>query len=228
MGCFSESDSFRSEEEPSEAKAQSGWSNIALNGESRTVRFLTPGLALDLGGIGMGWALNRTAHRRRELEVGSVLVGLGRSNYVAIGASPKVDGWRITIPESEGPGESLSDRWLRNIALSTFGNSRSTLSSMDWVFPRKRGPLDQRTTAGFRSWPKVLEEATVEATPDPRQETPEARPGSGPSEELGLRWKRPWWNAGSGHMNQPVANNTLHQTGFVPLLQRYRGFACTS
>jgi group II intron reverse transcriptase/maturase len=38
----------------------------------------------------------------------------------------------------------------------------------------------------------------------------------------------PWWNAGSGHMNQAVPISTLDQMGLVSLLQLHRGLKCCS
>ncbi|NNM06054.1 MAG: hypothetical protein HKO65_13270 [Gemmatimonadetes bacterium] len=122
-GSSGESGILPSKQELSEARARSGWERVVMDEDSRTIRFLTGGVELDVGGIGKGWALDRAAQRLRELGVGSALLGLGQSSYVAIGAPPEAPGWRITIPDPDRPGQALSEIWLRDRALSTSGNT---------------------------------------------------------------------------------------------------------
>ena len=93
-----------------------------MDEESRTVRFLHPGLELDLGGIGKGWALDRAAAILRRYGVEAALLGLGQSSYVAIGAPPGTSGWPITVPHPMAPEEALpviqAFVALSNVALS--------------------------------------------------------------------------------------------------------------
>jgi len=122
-GFFREAGRYPSPDELSEARALTGWEKVSLDADARTVRFLTAGLQLDLGGIGKGWALDCAAGTLRRLGVDSALLGLGQSSYFAIGAPPGTRGWAITIPNPQGPAQPLSAITLRDGSLSTSGNT---------------------------------------------------------------------------------------------------------
>jgi alpha-L-fucosidase len=110
-------------EELSEAMGRTGWEKVALDEPARTVRFPAPGLELDLGGIGKGWALDRAARTLRRRGVGAALLGLGQSSYFAIGAPPGTQGWAVTVPDPDSKEEALSVIHLRDRSLSTSGNT---------------------------------------------------------------------------------------------------------
>ncbi|UCG84992.1 MAG: FAD:protein FMN transferase [Gemmatimonadota bacterium] len=107
--------------ELSEARAKIGWQRVALDHAERTIRFLTPGIELDLGGIGKGFALDRAAHILRRHGVTTALLGAGRSSYLAIGAPSGTEGWAITVPDPSDSARALSEVQLRDRSLSTSG-----------------------------------------------------------------------------------------------------------
>jgi alpha-L-fucosidase len=108
----------------SAARAQTGWNRVVLDEENRTIRFLAPGLELDLGGIGKGWALDRAASLLRDLGVSAALLTLGQSSFVAIGAPPQKNGWSVIIPDPTRPERSIYTVSLRDRALSTSGDDQ--------------------------------------------------------------------------------------------------------
>lgn len=108
----------------SEARAKVGWRQVAVDSARRSIRFLTPGLELDLGGIGKGFALDCAARLLRRNSVGRALLSAGQSSYVAIGAPPDTPGWRINIPSPADPTRALSTIQLRDQSLSTSGSSQ--------------------------------------------------------------------------------------------------------
>jgi thiamine biosynthesis lipoprotein len=122
-GFFEGEGGAPSPEDLSAATARSGWEKVALDQARRSVRFLTPGVELDLGGIGKGWALDRAARRLRNLGVEAALLGLGQSTYVAIGTPPGTDGWTVSIPDPRQGDETISTIRLRDRALSTSGST---------------------------------------------------------------------------------------------------------
>lgn len=122
-GFFREAGHYPSREELSEAMARTGWKKVALDEETRDIRFLTPGLELDLGGIGKGWALDNAARALRRLDVDAALLGLGQSSYFAIGAPSGTPGWPIAVPDPDSPQQTLSTIHLRDRSLSTSGNT---------------------------------------------------------------------------------------------------------
>jgi thiamine biosynthesis lipoprotein len=76
---------------------RSGSSAIALDSNEWTIRFRRPGIALDLGGIGKGHALDCAAAILRDAGVQRALLHGGTSSAVAIGAPPNEPGWRVAI-----------------------------------------------------------------------------------------------------------------------------------
>jgi thiamine biosynthesis lipoprotein len=100
--------------------------HVDLDAKKRSVRFLTPGIELDLGGIGKGWALDCAAETLRRHGVSAALLGAGQSTYYAIGAPPDEGGWPIRVTEPQDTTRTLSTALLRDQALSTSGSSEKS------------------------------------------------------------------------------------------------------
>lgn len=81
-----------------------GLQNTVLDPRESTIRFLAP-LALDLGGIAKGHALDLAARALREAGIRTALLHAGTSSVLAIGHPPGADAWRIAIRR---PGEGTT------------------------------------------------------------------------------------------------------------------------
>jgi FAD:protein FMN transferase len=92
-----------------ETRGVVGMELILLDEEAHTVRFARPGVLIDLGAIGKGYALEQAAHVLRELGVTSALLHGGTSTVEAIGSQPAGDPWKVAIayPGEAGGGEQL-------------------------------------------------------------------------------------------------------------------------
>lgn len=77
------------------ARALVGFRGIELDADRRTVRFARPGMLIDLGSAGKGYAVDRAIARLRENGVPSALLHGGTSSVHAIGAPHSSDAWRI-------------------------------------------------------------------------------------------------------------------------------------
>jgi thiamine biosynthesis lipoprotein len=121
-GFFRGTGHYPSDDELADARARSGWMHVDLDETTRSVRFLTPGLELDLGGIGKGWALDCAAETLRRHGVSAALLGAGQSSYYAIGAPPGAGGWPIRVTDPQDTTRTLSTALLRDQALSTSGS----------------------------------------------------------------------------------------------------------
>ena len=71
-----------------------GLDKVVLNPEARTVRFPLSGMALNFGGIGKGYALDRMAGLLRGQGVPRALLSAGGSSVLAIGGGP---GFRVDV-----------------------------------------------------------------------------------------------------------------------------------
>ncbi len=85
--------------EVAEARAQVGMHLVALNREDYTVRFARPGVMLDLGAIGKGYAVSCASVILREAGVERALVHGGTSTVSAIGAPVDGDCWLVEIEQ---------------------------------------------------------------------------------------------------------------------------------
>jgi thiamine biosynthesis lipoprotein len=121
-GFFRGEGHYPSSAKLAEARKPVGWQYVALNTKLRTVRFTTPGVELDPGGIGKGFAVDSVVALLRESGVTAALVDAGSSSIYALGAPPHEKGWRVQIPRPEDRSKSISTVFLRDTSLSTSGN----------------------------------------------------------------------------------------------------------
>jgi len=125
------------------AQEQSGWSNIELDERRKRIRFLKPGLRLDLGGIAKGYALDEALRYMRDNGVDSAMIDGGGD--IAVWAPPpdRPEGWKIVI---DGPrSDDLLDLQLSYSAVATSGD-RYQAVEIDGV--RYSHVLDPRTGLG--------------------------------------------------------------------------------
>ena len=85
------------------ARACVGMNLVQLDVAARTVRFARPGVMLDLGAIGKGYAVGRAAELLREAGITSALIHGGTSTACAIGHPPDAAAWKIAV---EYPGNA--------------------------------------------------------------------------------------------------------------------------
>jgi thiamine biosynthesis lipoprotein len=113
-------------EELTRARAAAGMQWVEFDHEGRRVRFTRPGVELNPGAIGKGWAIDRVIDRLRERNVPSVLVHGGASSVRAIGAQgqplPERRAWPIGLRHPLRPGRRLATVQLENRALGTSGS----------------------------------------------------------------------------------------------------------
>jgi len=104
------------------AGMQSGFQQVQFDGAARTVRFATPGLQLDLGGIGKGLALEAAAQALRQRGVTCGFLSFGESSIAVIGTHPSGPYWPVGVADLFQPGRSWHRFELRDSAMSSSGN----------------------------------------------------------------------------------------------------------
>jgi thiamine biosynthesis lipoprotein len=80
-----------------EARAKVGMHLVELDEAGFTVRFARPGVMLDLGAIGKGYALDCAVEILREAGVTSALLHGGTSTVFGLGRPPDGDAWPVAI-----------------------------------------------------------------------------------------------------------------------------------
>jgi thiamine biosynthesis lipoprotein len=105
-----------------EAVKTTGMSNVILDWEDFTVRFAVPGMKLDLGAVGKGFAVRRVVDFLVERGITSGLVSAGSSTVYALGSPPGDDAWTVGIRDPLRRDERLTSVRLRHQALSTSGS----------------------------------------------------------------------------------------------------------
>jgi thiamine biosynthesis lipoprotein len=108
--------------ELSEVLKRVGYRHLKLDPATRTIRFDTDGVELDLGGIAKGYAVDQAVEILRSNGVTSALVSSGTSSLYALGAPPSERGWKVTLRDpykAEKVGDVVH---LKNYSLSASGN----------------------------------------------------------------------------------------------------------
>jgi len=116
---------FPTEAEVAETRALVGMEQLILDRQDQTVQFRNPGVLLDLGSIGKGYALDVAAEWLRDLGVENALIHGGTSTVYAIGQPPDGGRWTVAIVRPEdGPAlgklaaEPRTDQILARVPLA--------------------------------------------------------------------------------------------------------------
>ncbi len=155
-----------------------GSRHVVLDWQRRTIEFRRPGVELNLGAIGKGYALDRATERlQRDWNVTSGILHGGQSSVLAIGSpggekgvgsllceapsgpsrqktpdSFLSDGWLVAIAHPTRSNEQVAQVLLRDAALGTSG---ATIQYFESNGRRFGHILDPRT-----GWPAATEKGT--------------------------------------------------------------------
>lgn len=106
-------------EELEALRSASGWTKVILDHEARTVRFTAPGVELDPGGIGKGFAVDAAVRILRADHVKAAMLSAGGSTIYALGAPPHETGWKVVVRGPLPSRSVLSVIRLRDTSLSS-------------------------------------------------------------------------------------------------------------
>jgi len=139
-----------------EARARTGQHHLRLDPETRTVRFDRPGIVINLGSIGKGYAIDRAIDViRGHWWPTSALVHGGRSSLYALGSPPGRFGgrWEVALRNPFDPASPLGVLRLRDRGMGTSGTAF------------------QRFEAGGRVYGHILDPRTGEPAEGPASVT---------------------------------------------------------
>jgi thiamine biosynthesis lipoprotein len=115
-----------SELEIQQALEQVGMQHVEFDATRQTLEFGRPGVELNLGSIGKGYALDRIAELLREAGIDDFLLHGGNSSVLARGTaasnSDGIPGWWVGVRHPLRPDKRLGQFRLCNRALGTSGS----------------------------------------------------------------------------------------------------------
>jgi thiamine biosynthesis lipoprotein len=100
---------------------QVGFDRVAVNTERRTVRFLSAGVEIDMGGIGKGYAVDLAVARLQEMGIDNAIVDAG-GDLKLLGRRPGKDFWRIGVRHPREASRMLVTLDLAETAVVTSGD----------------------------------------------------------------------------------------------------------
>jgi thiamine biosynthesis lipoprotein len=105
-----------SPKEVADAVRRVGWQKVTLDPDLRTVRLAIPGMQLDLGAIGKGYADDEAQKVLRKFGITRALVDMG-GDIVFSDPPPGKKGWKVEVPNAH------RNMLLANCAISSSGDT---------------------------------------------------------------------------------------------------------
>lgn len=102
--------------------ASVGSHRLVFDDEEQLVWFSQPGMEVELGAVGKGYALDEAAQRLRFYGVSAALLHGGQSTIYALGAPPDKPGWELVLKDPADRSTPIATVCLRDQAISTSGN----------------------------------------------------------------------------------------------------------
>ena len=105
------------------AMTKVGYGHIRLDARNHTVQFDRPGVEIDPGGIGKGYAVDRMVDVLKQNGVTTALVAGSGSSIYGLGAPPdQPRGWPVEIKDPWDTHKTLAEVFLKNMSMSTSGS----------------------------------------------------------------------------------------------------------
>jgi FAD:protein FMN transferase len=105
------------------AMTKVGYRHVHLDRAARTVWFDRPGVELDPGGIGKGYAVDRMVSVLRQKGVRTALVAGSGSSIYGMGAPPdQPRGWKVEIKNPWDSSKTVAEVVLKDMSMSTSGS----------------------------------------------------------------------------------------------------------
>ncbi|HEY1601318.1 MAG TPA: FAD:protein FMN transferase [Pirellulales bacterium] len=122
-GFYKRAGAIPSEHDLQTALARVGSQHIVLDDARHTIHFAKPGMELNLGAIGKGYALDRSAQLLADAGVADFLLHGGQSSVLARGSrgGAATGGWSVGLRDPLRPERRLAEIRLRDRALATSG-----------------------------------------------------------------------------------------------------------
>jgi thiamine biosynthesis lipoprotein len=122
-GFYKSSGHLAPQSEVDAALKKVGYRHIHLDAAAQTVSFDAPGVELDPGGIGKGYAVDRMVEILKQEGVTRAFVAGSDSSVYGLGAPPdEPRGWQVNIRDPKNSRRSVAQVYLKGASLSTSGS----------------------------------------------------------------------------------------------------------
>lgn len=151
-----------SEEAIREVQLRTGMGGIYFDEGARALRFGAAGMALDLGGFGKGFALERLTEHFREQGVTCAFLSFGESSVTVMGSHPHGPAWPVGVADMFRPNVAVHTFSLRDYSLSTSGTAPFNAMGGAHSFGHIISPREGRPISGYRTM-SVASASAIEA-----------------------------------------------------------------
>jgi len=148
-GFFRSSGHVPGDEELQAVRLQTGWQKVQLDTAARSVRFLAPGVELDPGGIGKGFAVDAVVAILRREGVHAALISAGSSTLYGIGAPPGKRGWLVLVPDPIAGNRPLAKVLLRDESVSSANCTEKNFTLNGHLYCHIMDPATLRPVEGI-------------------------------------------------------------------------------
>jgi thiamine biosynthesis lipoprotein len=157
-----------SDEELAAARALVGMQQVTLDPAAGTVHLAAPGVALNLGSIGKGYALDQVAGGLRDGGVTTALLTAGASSVLALGAGPDGQGYLVGLRDPGDHQQRLGTVRLSDAALGVSGVGEQFFTVGERrlghiIDPRSGWPVEGRATCAVIAPTAALADALATA-----------------------------------------------------------------
>lgn len=137
---------FPTRNERKQARKAVGYHYIELDPLTRSIRLRRPGMRLDVGGIGQGFAIDEAQKVLQQQGIQSALIDLG-GDILATDAPPGQSGWRVSVGSGKANDTDTLTIRLKNAAITTSGD---TYRFLEYRGRRYSHIMDPRSGLGLR------------------------------------------------------------------------------
>jgi len=117
-----------------------GYRHIKLDPETRTVWFDEPGIELNLGAIGKGYAVDRVVAILRGEGITQALISSGTSSIYALGSPPDQHGWEVAVCHPFDRRKTVCLLRLQNLSISVSGDYEKSFELGDKIYTHIMDP----------------------------------------------------------------------------------------
>jgi FAD:protein FMN transferase len=134
-----------------ELQSSIGMDKVVLNEKNKTIYFTSPGIELDFGGWGKGYALERIRLLLEQSMLENGFISFGDSSILAIGHHPHGDHWKVGVRNMFKPTENVLVYEMLDSALSTSGTSSYNELKGPVIYGKTISPFTGFPIEGYQS-----------------------------------------------------------------------------